>query len=144
MKAISRHEAADLNWATSPRGASAEFRAEQKWLVQLRRLTPPASTGVTVSVWKKAVDVQFRDVRAALVLYGKEFPTLLRSWKRPPSTPKLPSGTGATASILAQAFNSPEGRRFLRLQNKLFKQMEADAPGWKRVLSAVGILKVCG
>ena len=98
---------------------------------------------MTVREWRKAVDVQLRDVLAAIALYGKEYTKLVRSWKRPLPTPKLPPGTGPTAAILAQAFNSPEGRRFLRAQTKLFEQMQTDASGWERMLDRVGLLKAC-
>jgi hypothetical protein len=139
MTAISRREHTDPDKARP----AAAFQAERRWLEQLRQLVPPSSTGVTVSEWTNAVDVQLRDVRAAIALYGKEFTKLVRSWKRPLPTPKLPPGTGPTAATLAEAFNSPEGRRFLRLQTKLFKQMQTDAPGWERMLKTVGLLKAC-
>jgi len=143
MNAISRREANPAGRAATGRVSTASFQAEQRWLEQLRQLSPPASTGVTVSMWRKAIDLQLRDTRAAVVLYGKEFAKVVRSWKRPPPTAKLPQGTGPTAAILAQAFNSPEGRRFISLQNKLFKQMQTDGPDWERMLKAVGLLKTC-
>jgi hypothetical protein len=139
MTAISRREQTDPDKARP----TAAFQAERRWLARLRQLVPPSSTGVTVSEWRKAVDVQFRDVRAAIALFGKEYGKLVRSWKRPLPTPKLPPGTGPTAAILAEAFNSPEGRHFLRVQTKLFKQMQTDASGWERMLERVGLLKAC-
>jgi hypothetical protein len=139
MTAISRREQTDPDKAPP----NAAFQAELRWLARLRQLVPPSSTGVTVSEWGKAVDVQLRDVRAAIALYGKEYTKLVRSWKRPLPTPKLPPGTGPTAAILAGAFNSPEGRRFLRVQTKLFKQMQTDASGWERMLERIGVLKAC-
>jgi len=139
MTVISRREQTDPDKAHP----NAAFQAELRWLVRLRRLVPPSSTGVTVSEWGKAVDVQLRDVRAAIALYGKEYRKLVRSWKRPLPTPKLPPGTGPTAAILAKAFNSPAGRRFLRVQTKLFKQMQTDASGWERMLDRIGVLKAC-
>ena len=139
MAAISRRERTNPDKAR-PTAAS---EAAQRWLEQLRRLVPPSSTRVSVSEWRNAIDMQLRDVRAAIALYGKEFTKLERSWKRPLPPPKLPPGTGPTAATLAEAFNSPEGRRFLRLQTKLFKQMQTDAPGWERMLKAVGLLKAC-
>jgi hypothetical protein len=139
MTAISRREQTEPDKAHP----TAAFQAELRWLARLRQLVPPSSTGVTVSEWRKAVDVQSRDVRAAIALYGKEYTKLVRSWKRPLPTPKLPPGTGPTAAILAEAFNSPEGRRFLRVQTKLFKQMQTDASGWERMLERVGLLKAC-
>jgi len=139
MTAISRRELSDPDKARP----TAAFQAERRWLARLRQLVPPSSTGVTVREWRKAVDVQLRDVLAAIALYGKEYTKLVRSWKRPLPTPKLPPGTGPTAAILAQAFNSPEGRRFLRAQTKLFEQMQTDASGWERMLDRVGLLKAC-
>ena len=143
MKTISRRERTEP--ATAAYGVStAEFRAEQRWLEQLRQLSPPAATGVTVGAWRRAIDLQLRDAQASVVLYGKEFAKVQRSWKRPLPTPKLPPGTGPTAAILAQAFNSPEGRRFRRLQNRLLKQVHAHAGPWLRMLEAVGLLEACG
>jgi hypothetical protein len=139
MSAISRREHTDPDKARP----AAAFQAERTWLEHLRRLVPPSSTGVTASEWRNAVDVQQRDVRAAIALYGKEFTKLVRSWKRPLPPPKLPPETGPTAGTLAEAFSSPEGRRFLRLQTKLFKEMQTDAPGWERMLKTVGLLKAC-
>lgn len=136
---ISRRENTDPDKARP----GAAFQAERRWLTRLRQLVLPSSTGVTLSAWRKAVDVQLRDVRAAIALYDKEYTKLVRSWKRALPTPKLPPGTGPTAAILAQAFNSPEGRRFLRVQTKLFKQMQTDAPGWERMLERVGLVKAC-
>jgi hypothetical protein len=139
MTAILRREQKDPDKAHP----TAAFQAELRWLARLRQLVPPSSTGVTVSEWRKAVDLQLRDVRAAIALYGKEYTKLVRSWKRALPTPKLPPETGPTAAILAEAFNSPEGRRFLRVQTKLFKQMQTDASGWERMLERVGLLKAC-
>jgi hypothetical protein len=139
MTALSRRERTDPEKARP----AAAFEAERRWLKRLRQLVPPSSAGVTVSEWRNAVDVQLRDVHAEIALYGKEFTKLVRSWKRPLPTPKLPPGTGPTAAILAEAFNSPEGRRFLRLQTKLFKQTQTDAPGWERMLERVGLVKAC-
>jgi hypothetical protein len=139
MAAISRKEHNDPDKVRPV----TEFQSERRWLEQLRQLVPPSSTGVTVGAWRNAVDVQLRDADAAVALYGKEFSKLVRSWKRPLPTPKLPPGTGPTAATLAQAFNSPEGRRFLRLQTKLFRQMQTHAPGWERMLNRVGLLKAC-
>jgi hypothetical protein len=139
MTAISRRERTDPD-KVHP---TAAFQAERSWLERLRPLVPPSSTGVTVSEWRNALDVQLRDVLASIALYGKEYTKLVRSWKRPLPTPRLPPGTGPTAAILAQAFNSPEGRRFLRVQTKLFKQIQTDASGWERMLERVGLLKAC-
>ena len=139
MAAISRKEHNDPDKSRPV----TEFQSERRWLERLRQLVPPSSTGVTVGAWRSAVDVQLRDAAAAVALYGKEFSKLARSWKRPLATPKLPPGTGPTAATLAQAFNSPEGRRFLRLQTKLFRQIQMHAPGWERMLKRVGLLKAC-
>jgi hypothetical protein len=143
VKAISRRTR--INEVVTATGGlpTADFRAERRWLEQLRQLSPPASTGVTSGEWRKAIDVQLRDVRAAVDLYGKKFAKVVRSWKRPLPTPKLPPGTGPTAATIAQAFNSAAGRRFLRLQNTFLRHTQADAPGWLRMLKSVGIFKIC-
>src|SRR5205085_3062420 len=143
INAISRRTRTDRVAAATGGMSTAEFKAERRWLERLRRLGPPASTGVTPRAWRKAIDVQLRDARAAVDLYGKEFAKLVRSWKRPLPTPKLPAGTGPTAATLAQAFNSPEGRRFLRRQNLLLRRLQADAPDWLRMMKSVGLFKIC-
>jgi hypothetical protein len=143
IRATSRREQTEPATGASGGVSTASFEAEQRWLEQLRQLTPPASTGVTARAWRKAIDLQLRDARAGVALYGREFAKVVRSWKRPLKAPKLPPGTGPTAAVLAQAFNSPEGRRFLRLQSRLFKQVEAHWPAWERMLKAVGLPKAC-
>jgi hypothetical protein len=143
MNAISRRNPTDRVASATGGLSTADFQAERRWLEQLRQLTPPASTGVTPSAWRNAIDVQLRDARVAVDLYGKEFAKVVRSWKRPLPAPKLPPDTGPTAATLAQAFNSPEGRRFLRLQNTFLRHTQADAPGWLRMLRSVGLFKIC-
>jgi len=143
IDAISRRTPTDPVASATGGLSTADFQAERRWLEQLRRLSPPVSTGVTTAAWRKAIDVQLRDARAAVDLYGKEFAKVVRSWKRPLPTPKLPPDTGPTAATLAQAFNSAEGRRFLRLQNTLLRHMQDDAPGWLRMLKSAGLFKIC-
>ena len=103
------------------------IRASVRFYGGLRALQPPASSGVGVSEWKRVLGTEQRDWRSMFFLfYGREWHRLLRSWDKPLRTPKLPPGTGPTAATLAQAFNSPEGRRFNRLQNKLLKGVDVD------------------
>jgi hypothetical protein len=82
------------------------FRISDRYLGDLRELSPPASTGVSAVEWRKVLDAVRRDGRAFDSFYVKEYPKLLRSFKESNPEPKLPPGTGATAAILAQAFNS--------------------------------------
>jgi hypothetical protein len=90
------------------------------------------------------LDAVRRDGRAFDSFYVKEYPKLLRSFKESNPEPKLPPGTGATAAILAQAFNSPEGRRFLRVQRRLGQRLAADSKTMERIGRKVGMLKACG
>jgi hypothetical protein len=117
--------------------------AADRWFSRLRALEPPALSDVSVSEWRRTIDLERRDLRAVNAFYAKETPRLLRSFRKPHPTPKLPPGTGPTAATLAQAFNSPEGRRFLRLQQKLLKRIPGDYRAWTRLMQKVGLLQAC-
>jgi hypothetical protein len=129
---------------TNQRLIRETFRISDRMLGDLRDLTPQASTGVTPAEWRKAVDAVRRDGRAFDSFFATEYPKLLRSFKKSNPTPKLPPGTGPTAATLAQAFNSPEGRRYLRLQRRLSQRMQADSKTMERISRKVGLVKACG
>lgn len=118
-------------------------RITDRWLGELRKLTPPASTGVSGTEWRKVLDAMRRDGRASDAFFATEFPKLLRSLKKRPPTSKLPPGTGPTAAILAQAFESPEGRRYLRLQKRLEQQAAVDSKRMGRIGRRVGMDQAC-
>jgi hypothetical protein len=119
-------------------------RISDNLMGDLRKLSPPASTGVTAEEWRKAIDAMRGDGRAFESFYAQEYPKLLRSLNKPNPKPKLPPGTGPTAAILAQAFNSPEGRRYLRLQRPLWQRLEADLKELERIDRKVRVFKACG
>jgi hypothetical protein len=121
----------------------ASSRAADKWFSRLRAVEPPASSGVSASEWRRTIDAERRDLRAVDAFDAKEIPRLLRSFRKPHPTPKLPPGTGPTSATLAQAFNSPEGRRFLRLQQKLLHKTEVNFRAWTRLMRKVGLLRGC-
>jgi hypothetical protein len=121
----------------------ANSRASDNWYRRLRALAPPASSGVSAIEWKRSIDLQRRDLRAIEAFYSKETPRLIRSFRKTNRAPKLPPGTGPTATILAQAFNSAEGHRYLRLQRKLLRRTNVDFRAWTRLMRKVGLLKAC-
>jgi len=67
-----------------------------------------------------------------------EEPRLLRSLKVENPTPLRP-GVGATAATLAQAFNSSEGRRFLRLQRELTQRTAKSDREWRSVIERLRV-----
>jgi hypothetical protein len=73
----------------------------------------------------------------------REYPKLLKSFRTPHPVPKLPPGTGPTAATLAQAFNSAEGRRFLRLQAVLMRRLNEDVRSTRAVLRKAGVPRRC-
>jgi hypothetical protein len=95
----------------------ASSRAADRWFSRLRTLEPPTSSGVNVGGWKKTIGLELRDLRAV--------------------------DAGPTATILAQAFNSPEGRRYLRLQQKLLQRTQVDYRAWTRLMRKVGLVQAC-
>jgi hypothetical protein len=121
----------------------ASSGAADRSFSRLRTLEPPTSSGVNVGGWKKTIGLELRDLRAVDAFYAKETPRLLRSFRKPHRTPKLAPGTGPTATILAQAFNSPEGRRYLRLQQKLLQRTQVDYRAWTRLMRKVGLVQAC-
>ncbi len=129
--------------STIERQDRAASRAADRWLSRLLVLEPPASSGVSVSEWRRTIDLERRELRAINSFYAKETPRLLRSFRKPHRTPKLAPGTGPTAAILAQAFNSPEGRRFLRLQQRLVQRTQIAYRAWTRLMRKVGLVQAC-
>ena len=103
---------------------STSVKPAERLLTALRALTPPRDTGLSQAKWRATIDQQLRDLEAVSAFDAKEMPKLLRSLKSSHPVPKLPPGTGATAAILAQGFNSPEGRHFLRAQAALFRSFD--------------------
>ena len=125
------------------RNVALSTKASEDWLHALRPLVPPRSSGVSTATWRHDIEVQIADERAVARFYKAEFPKLLASFKHNNPTPKLPPGTGPTAATLAQAFNSAEGRRFLRLEKKLTDRTTVHAKAWARIAKRVGLLTLC-
>lgn len=122
------------------RGTSV--KPAERLLTALRALTPPHDTGVSQATWRATIDRQLRDLRAVSTFYAKEMPTLLRSLKGSNPVPKLPPGTGPTAAILAQAFNSPTGRHFLRAQAALSKSFDHHQQQFTATMRRAGVTTV--
>jgi hypothetical protein len=122
-----------------PKNGSISVKPAENVLAELRALTPPHDTGVSQAVWRATIDQQIQDLNAVSAFYAREMPKLLRSFKRPNPAPKLPPGTGPTAAILAQAFNSPTGRRYLRAQAALFKSFGHDEQQFTATLRRAGV-----
>jgi hypothetical protein len=122
---------------------SAASLAADRWFSRLRALEPPVSSGVGIGEWRRTIDLERRDLRAVNAFYANETPRLLRSFRKPHPEPKLAPGTGPTAATLAEAFNSPEGRRFLRLQQKLLERTQRDYRVWTRLMQKVNLLQAC-
>jgi len=119
-------------------------RSSDRWFAKLRELRPPVSSGVSVSEWRRVIDLLRSDLSASDSFYAKWYPKLLASFKKPHAAPKLPPDTGPTAKILAQAFNSPEGREFVRLQQQLLQRTQAHSAKAEQIFRKVGLDKTCG
>ena len=90
------------------------------------------------------IDLLRSDLRASDSFYAKWYPKLLASFEKPHAAPELPPDTGPTAQILAQAFNSPEGREFVRLQRQLLQRAQAHSARAEQIFRKVGLNKACG
>jgi hypothetical protein len=141
--AIARRTGKKASPSATERQDRASSRAADSWYRRLRALEPPASSGVTATEWRRTIDLERRDLQTIEAFYSKETPMLIRSFRKTHRTPKLPPGTGPTATILAQAFNSPEGHRYLRLQQKLMRKTTVDYRSWTRLMRKVGLFQAC-
>jgi hypothetical protein len=122
-----------------PDADGVSVKPAERALTALRALTPPGDTGVSQATWRATIDIQLRDFQAVSAFYAKETPALLRSFKRSNPVPKLPPGTGPTAATLAQAFNSPAGRHYLRAQAALFKSFDHHQQRFNAVMRRAGV-----
>ena len=127
------------------RADRAEIRISLRFYTGLRSLQPPASTGITVSKWKRTLNAERRDW-TMLAVFDKEMGRLIRSYHKPRHPLKLPPGTGSTAAtiteVFAQVFSSPEGRHFSRSANRLFHRLDPDTRASQRVIGTA-IAKAC-
>jgi hypothetical protein len=117
--------------------------AEMGFLVKVRALTPPTTTGVTQSEWRHAIDAERDGDRLTYQLAAELNAAIRYAEKHAPATPKLPPGTGPTAATFAQALNTPLGRHYLRDAQRLTPQIRADTRASKPVMQQSGVNRIC-
>ena len=118
---------------------STSTKGAENLIAAFRALTPPRDTGVSQAEWRATIDQQLRDFKAVSTFNAREMPKLLRSFKSSNPEPKLPPDTGPTAAILAQAFNSPVGRHYLRAQAALLKGIGKHQQQFTATMRRVGV-----